>query len=186
MTLVGAADVAQMPLEAAELAYRFIDASYRSTDRRELDEHGGLPGVTREYHASIARGKWGAIDYANAGIEGYGWGALSIHLIMRYILGLHEEEVDRLTVRPILPKALRRPGATYHAQPIPWGGYMLSIACSVKDAQRYLLRLRCAVPATDSKLEGVQHVTQEYQCEWEGRWGEGRTLHLPHLTILSV
>ena len=88
MTLVGAADVAQMPLEAAELAYRFIDASYRSTDRRELDEQGGLPGVTREYHATVARGKWGAFDYANAGIEGYGWGALSIHLLMRYILGL--------------------------------------------------------------------------------------------------
>jgi hypothetical protein len=49
MTLVGAAAAAQMPLDAAELAYRFIDASYRGTDSRELDEHGGLPGVTREY-----------------------------------------------------------------------------------------------------------------------------------------
>ncbi len=187
MTLVGAADVAQMPLEAAELAYRFIDASYRSTDRRELDEHGGLPGVTREYHAAVARGKWGTIDYANAGIEGYGWGALSIRLLIRYILGLREEEPDRLTIRPILPQALRRPGATYHAQPIPWGRYTLSISCSVKDAQRYLLRLRCSVPTTEAKLEVVtQQETQEYQCEWEGRWGEGRTLHLPHLTISSA
>src|SRR6266516_3956586 len=187
MTLVGAADIAQMPLEAAELAYRFIDASYRSTDRRELDEHGGLPGVTREYHATVARGKWGTIDYANAGIEGYGWGALSIRLLIRYILGLREEEPDRLTIRPILPQALRRPGATYHAQPIPWGRYTLSISCSVKDAQRYLLRLRCSVPTTEAKLEVVtQQETQEYQCEWEGRWGEGRTLHLPHLTISSA
>src|SRR6266567_6047474 len=186
MTLVGAADVAQMPLEAAELAYRFIDASYRSTDRRQLDEQGGLPGVTREYRQMVTVGKWGKIDYVNGGIEGYGWGALSIHLLMRYILGLRAEEVDRLTVRPMWPQALRRPGATYHAQPIPWGRYTLSIACSVKDAQRYLLRLRCAAPATESKLEGVQHETQEYQCEWEGRCGEGRTLHLPHLTIFSV
>jgi hypothetical protein len=185
MTLVGAADVAQMPLEAAELAYRFIDASYRSTDRRELDEHGGLPGVTREYHAAVTRGKWGAIDYVNAGIEGYGWGALSIHLLMRYILGLREEEVDRLTVHPILPQALRRPGASYHAQPIPWGRYTLSISFSVKDAQRYLLRLRCAIPVTEAKLEGIQQQMQEYLCEWEGRWGEGRTLHLPHLTVSS-
>lgn len=187
MTLVGAADVAQMPMEAAELAYRFIDASYSSTDRRELDEHGGLPGVTREYHAAVARGKWGAIDYVNAGIEGYGWGALSIHLLMRYILGLREEEVDRLTVRPILPQVLRRPGATYHTQPIPWGGYTLSISCSVKDAQKYLLRLRCATPAPEEKLEGVlQQEVQEYQCEWEGRWGEGRTLHLPDFTVSSL
>jgi hypothetical protein len=71
-----------MPQEAAELAYRFIDASYRSTDSRELDEYGGLPGVTREYRHTITKGKWGEIDYANAGIEGYGWGALSIHLLI--------------------------------------------------------------------------------------------------------
>ena len=191
MTLVGAADVAQMPLEAAELAYRFIDASYRSTDRRELDEQGGLPGVTREYHATVARGKWGAFDYANAGIEGYGWGALSIHLLMRYILGLRAEEVDRLTVRPVLPQALCRLGATYQAEPIPWGGYTLHIACTVKDVQRYRLHLHCTVPATGAKLDGVQQSatqqeTQEYQCEWEGRWGEERTLQLPHLTIVTI
>ena len=183
MTLVGAADVAEIPLEAAELAYRFIDASYRSTGSRELDEHGGLPGVTREYHASVARGKWGAIDYVNAGIEGYGWGALSIHLLMRYILGLREEEKDRLTVRPILPQALRRPGATYKAQPIPWGEYTLSISCIVKDGHRYVLRLRCMSPVPEAKLDSLQQEGQEYQCQWEGRWGEGRTLHLPNLTI---
>src|SRR5207253_4250511 len=191
MTLVGAADVAQMPLEAAELAYRFIDASYRSTDRRELDEQGGLPGVTREYHATVARGKWGAFDYANAGIEGYGWGALSIHLLMRYILGLRAEDVDRLTVRPVLPQALCRLGATYQAEPIPWGGYTLRIACTVKDVQRYRLHLHCTVPATGAKVDGVQQSatqqeTQEYQCEWEGRWGEERTLQLPHLTIVTI
>jgi len=191
MTLVGAASAAQMPLDAAELAYRFIDASYGSTDSREVDEHGGLPGVTREYHRTVTTGKWGALDYANTGIEGYGWGALSIHLLLRYVLGVREEEVDRLTMRPVLPKALRRPGGTYQAEPIPWGGYTLRIACTVKDAQRYRLRLRCAVPATEAKLEGAQQSvtqqeTQEYQCEWEGGWGEERTLHLPDLTIFSV
>jgi hypothetical protein len=46
MTLVGVASAARMPQDAAELAYRFIDPSYRSTDSRELDEYGGLPGVT--------------------------------------------------------------------------------------------------------------------------------------------
>jgi neutral trehalase len=84
MTLVGAAATAQMPQDAAELAYRYIDASYRSVDGRELDEHGGLPGVTREYHRTVTVGKWGAVEYANAGIEGYGWGALGVHLLMRY------------------------------------------------------------------------------------------------------
>ncbi len=68
MTLVGAAAAAQMPVDAAELAYRYIDSWYRSTDRRELDEQGSLPGVTREYRRSITVGKWGEIDYVNAGL----------------------------------------------------------------------------------------------------------------------
>lgn len=28
-------------------------------DSRELEEHGGLPGVTREYRRTITAGKWG-------------------------------------------------------------------------------------------------------------------------------
>jgi hypothetical protein len=79
MTLVGAAAAARMPLDAAEPAYRFIDASYRSADHREPDEQGGLPGITREYRQTVAVGKWGETDYVNAGIEDYGWGALSVH-----------------------------------------------------------------------------------------------------------
>ena len=190
MTLIGAADAAGMPLDAAELAYRFIDGSYRSTDSGELDEQGGLPGVTREYRRTVTVGKWGESAYVNAGIEGYGWGALSVHLLMRYLLGLREEEGDRLTVRPVLPQALRRTGASYKVAPVPWGKNVLSIECTVKDAKRYRLRLRCKVPAAgenlESAMEGVtEEEPQEYQCEWEAGWGEGRTLLLPQLTISS-
>src|SRR5437763_153224 len=85
LTLIGATAAAQMPQEAAELAHRFIDSSFRSADSRELDEYGGLPGVTCEYRRAVPRGKWGEIDYANAGIEGYGWGTLSIHLLIRHL-----------------------------------------------------------------------------------------------------
>ena len=188
MTLVGAAASAQMPLDAAELAYRFIDASYRSTDSRELDEQGGLPGVTREYRQAITKGKWGQIDYVNAGIEGYGWGALSIHLLLRYLLGLREEEVDRLAVSPVLPQALRRVGTIYKVEPIPWGRYTLSIECTVRDAKSYRVRLRCMVPAAGENLEGAQEGVpqQEYHCEWEEGWGEGRALQLPQLSISSI
>src|SRR5215469_16566921 len=123
LTLVGAAAAAQMPLDAAELAYRFIDSSFRSTDSRELDEHGGLPGVTREYRQTVTVGKWGEIDYVNAGIEGYGWGALSIHLLIRHLLGLYAADLSSITLAPTLPVALCRPGATYTIAPIPWGKY---------------------------------------------------------------
>src|SRR5438445_13823825 len=67
MTLVGAASAARMPSEAAELAYRFIDASYRSTDSRQPDEHGGLPGVTRESRQATGGG-----GYGRGGTAGYG------------------------------------------------------------------------------------------------------------------
>jgi hypothetical protein len=187
MTLVGAAAAARMPLDAAELAYRFIDASYRSTDSRQLDKQGGLPGVTREYRQTVTVGKWGKIDYVNGGIEAYGWGALSVHLLLRYLLGLREEEVDKITIAPVLPQALRRAGAIYRVGPVPWGRYVLSIECTVRDAKRYGLRLRCVVPAAGESLEGLQEAatqqeTETYQCEWEAGWGEERTLYLPRLT----
>jgi hypothetical protein len=191
MTLVGAASAAQMPLDAAELAYRFIDASYRSIDSREVDQHGGIPGVTREYHATVARGKWGALDYANAGIEGYGWGALSIHLLMRYLLGLREEEADKITIAPALPQALRRVGATYRVEPVPWGNYVLGIECIVRNAKGYTVLLRCTQQKRETTAEaleekGLPQPATVQTCEWEGTWGEGYRLQLPQLTRSSV
>jgi len=136
MTLVGVAAAAQMPVDAAELSYRYIDASYRSTDRRELDEQGSLPGVTRQYRRSITVGKWGEIDYVNAGLEGYGWGALSVLLLIRNVMGLREEQ-GVLTVAPVVARALRRKGASYKIAPIQWGRYALSVECIVRDAKGY-------------------------------------------------
>lgn len=190
MTLVGAASAAQMPFDAAELAYRYIDASYRSTDSRELDEHGGLPGVTREYRRTITVGKWGEVDYVNAGIEGYGWGALSVHLLIRYLLGLREEEVGKITIAPMLPQALRRIGATYRVEPIPWGDYVLGIECTVRDAKGYTLRMHCARRGLKQATKAVEHEElrqsgREETCEWEGTWGEERALLLPQFMASS-
>lgn len=172
MTLVGAASAAQMPQDAAELAYRFIDPSYRSIDSRELDEHGGLPGVTREYRRTTTAGKWGEIDYLNAGIEGYGWGALSVFLLIRYLLGLREEEPGIITVAPVLPRALRRNGASYKIAPLPWGKYVLSVECIVRDAENVNMRLSCSV----KEGQPVRH------WEWDGKWGEERRIQLSQVS----
>jgi len=190
MTLVGAAAAAKMPLDAAELAYRFIDASYRSTDRRELDEYGGLPGVTREYRQTVPVGKWGEVDYVNAGIEGYGWGALSVHLLMRYLLGLREVEADKITIAPALPQALRRVGAAYRVEPVPWGNYVLGIECIVRDAKGYTFRLRCMKRVDEAGAQAVEDEElarpgRMQTCEWEGTWGEERMLLLPQLISIS-
>ncbi len=187
MTMIGAASAAAMPTEAAEMAHRFIDSSYRSVDARTLDEYGGIPGVTREYRQTITAGKWGKIDYVNAGIEGYGWGALSIDLILRYVLGVRAEDANRLTVLPMLPQALRKAGTRYHIGPLPWGRYVLNIECRVVDEKRYGLRLHCEVPAERASLEDVpdepQQKMEEYESQWEGIWGERRTIRLPDLTF---
>ena len=174
MALIGAAAAARMPLDAAELAYRFIDASYRSSDSRELDEHGGLPGVTREYRQAVTVGKWGAVEYVNAGIEGYGWGAVSILLLMRYLLGFCEEEAGVIKVAPVLPQVMRRAGATYRLGPLSWGKYLLHIECAVRDVHSYSMRVRCALQAVP---ESVQEMAEQ-QWEWEGAWGDERILQL--------
>ena len=160
MMVAEAARYAGMLSEAAELAYRFIDASYSSLDARMRDEYGNIPGVTRENRRLVEQ-KWGA-NYVNSGIEGYGWGALSILLVIRYLMGLQEEEAGTLIVAPMLPHTLRRPGASYKLGPLPWGQFLLNVECLVKDAQGYMLRL----------------ATETQRWEWDGRWGEAKQITL--------
>jgi Trehalase len=160
MTVAEAARTVGMLSEAAELAYRFIDASYRSIDSRARDEYGNIPGVTRENRRMVEQ-KWG-VDYVNSGIEGYGWGALSIFLVIRYILGRKEDEAGVLTISPLLPQALRRIGTSYSMGPLPWGKHTLSVECMVKDAQSYTMHL----------------ASETQQWEWDGVWGEERKIAL--------
>lgn len=183
LMLIEAAATAGMVQEAAELAYRFIDTSYRSTDRRELDEHEGIPGVTREYLRTAAAGNLGEINYVNAGIEGYGWGALSVHLLLRYILGLREDEVNKIVIAPVLPQSLRRGGANYQVEPILWGTYVLGIECIVQDNQGYTLRLHYTRRAKeDATMLGVDDTAPQpaivQEREWEGKWGEEHVISL--------
>jgi hypothetical protein len=182
LTVIGATAAAGMQQEAAELAYRFIDASFRSTDSRELDAQGGLPGVTREYRSALLREKWGETDYAGAGIEGYGWGALSIHLLIRYLLGLQERHADALSISPAFPQVLRRPHTEYHIEPLPWGAYLLSLQCLVEETDRYRVRLHCQRREPETGHDPAAG-REEYHCEWEDVWGCGRLVHLPDLTL---
>jgi hypothetical protein len=124
-----------------------------------LEDESGLQLIPR----AITKGKWGEIDYVNAGIEGYGWGGLNIFLLIRSMMGLQEEEADVLTVAPVLPRALRHIGATYKIGPLPWGKHDLHAGCVVKDMQSYSMQIDCS--------------TQQWA--WEGAWGEGRKIVLP-------
>ncbi len=175
MTLTGAASAAKMPFDAAELAYQFIDASYHSIDNRTSDEESGLPGVTREYRRVVKTSRKGVIEYANAGIEGYGWGALSVHLLLRYIMGLREEEAGSLIIAPVLPHALRKVGATYRVGPVQWGKYALQVACTVRDAENYTLHLSSSTVVDEERF--VNSVAEK-QWQLKGTWGEEHTIQL--------
>jgi hypothetical protein len=161
MTVVEAARVAGMAAEAAELAYHFIDASYRSIDVRVPDEYGNIPGITRENRRLVTSGKW-ETDYVNSGIEGYGWGAVSVFLLIRAVMGLKEDEEGTLTVTPMLPQALRKPGASFTIGPLPWGKHSLTATCSVHDRQSYRMNLACS----------------SQQWQWDGTWGDERKIML--------
>jgi hypothetical protein len=171
LTVIGAADAVGLGAEAAEMAWQLIDGTYRDLDRRPAVPEEGLPGVTREYRQAILRGQ--QLDYQNAGIEGYGWGALGIYLLLHYLLGLREEEADLLTVRPLFPRALRRPGASYHVGPLRWGQHELQVNCTVLDGDSYTLHLSChQAAASPGGAARAAH------WEWTARWGEGRTIRL--------
>ncbi len=141
--------------------------------------------MTREYRRTVTTGKEGASDYANTGIEGYGWGALSIHLLMRYVLGLYEEEAGTIKIAPVLPLELRKAGATYSAGPVAWGKYTLHVACTVKDSDCYSMHVHCTRPIqSPSGVEIFQEPeinlnTVEQEWAWESSWGEERILQLP-------
>nr|BBH92511.1 hypothetical protein KTA_07100 [Thermogemmatispora argillosa] len=165
LTVIGATDAAGLPEVAAELASQFIADGYRHLDQRSFRPEAGLPGVTREYRQ--ARWSGATLEYVPAGIEGYGWGALGVHFLLRYLLGLREEEAGQLTVRPMLPQSLRRPGSRYQAGPIQWGGITLQATCTVQDADHYRFHLRASEPDQPPA-----------DWEWVGRWGEARLIQL--------
>ena len=85
------------------------------------DEYGNIPGVTRENRRAIVAGKWGETDYVNSGIEGYGWGALSIFLVIRYIMGLKEEEAGGANRRAHVAPELTATRRVLQTGPAPLG-----------------------------------------------------------------
>ncbi|HEX6800747.1 MAG TPA: hypothetical protein VF116_23745 [Ktedonobacterales bacterium] len=123
-TALEAALAAGLDARAAELAHAILDRAWRRMDARTIEPDGALPGITREYWPEGGTS-------TSAGIEGYGWGALGVHFLIRYLLGLREETPARLRLVPALPPALRRRGATYTVGPLPYGCHALTLTYAV-------------------------------------------------------
>ena len=98
---------------------------------------------------------------------------------------------DKITITPALPQALRRVVATYRIAPIPCGTNVLGIECTVRDSKGYTVRVLCERRKMEKAAEGVEkgelpRPGTAQRSEWEGTWGEGRTLLLPLLMTTSI
>jgi hypothetical protein len=109
---------------AAEQAVALLDRVWRRMDARDPEPDGALPGVTREF--------WPEGDATtSAGTEGYGWGALTVHFLIRYVAGLRAESPDRFRLVPALPPAWRRPGTTFTVGPLAYGSGALTLTYAI-------------------------------------------------------
>ncbi|HKS69601.1 MAG TPA: hypothetical protein VJQ45_04240 [Ktedonobacterales bacterium] len=175
-TALEAALAAGLDARAAELAHALLDRTWRRMDARTIEPDGALPGVAREYWPEGGTS-------TSAGIEGYGWGALGVHFLIRYLLGLREETPSRLRLVPSLPPALRRRGAAYTAGPLPYGCHALTLTYAVGsegDGVTVTLAVMNAVgpvvardAATGRELSRAAPVGTDGECIslcWQGAW----------------
>jgi hypothetical protein len=109
---------------AAQTAAELVDRVWRATDARTHAAGRPLPGVAHEHWPP--EGEWHT--------EGYGWGATTLLLFLRYVAGVHDDpESDALRVEPRLPAELLEPGARYELLNLPWRGELIDLAYSVGD-----------------------------------------------------
>ncbi len=113
MTLIGAADTAQMHLDATELAYHFLDGPYPSTDRRELGEQGGLAGITCEYRRTVTANKWGEIGYVKCWYRGIWVGSTEYPFTDALSTGLGLDQLDGGSEPGNQPFSVLSPGSCW-------------------------------------------------------------------------
>ncbi len=125
---------------AARHSWQAIQAVYRWLDSRPptiAPDQGGMPGVGREYWPQVVAGQANP-PRGGGGAEVYGWGCLSVYLLLRYIVGLQEEHPQpgvklAFWLRPNLPAELLQPDKIYRVHGIPYREATLDISYKVRD-----------------------------------------------------
>jgi hypothetical protein len=100
--VIAAASALGMHAHAAELAAAVCERVYGYWDARRPADGQTLPGIACEFWPLDGR----------CGGEGYGWGAFTTHLLLRYIVGLYPSGAG-YALRPMLPAAWRAPDRSY-------------------------------------------------------------------------
>jgi hypothetical protein len=145
-------------------------------DGRMLEPDGALPGVTREFWPEGGRA-------TSAGIEGYGWGALTVEFLMRHIVGIGDFTPDEIVLAPALPPDLRQPGATYSVGPLAYGRGTMSMsyhiptdgAAGAVDVKVTLTGVTRAYIVRDDRSEdeltrAEPDTSGTVQLQWQGAW----------------
>jgi len=107
---------------AAEAAVGLCERVWSATDAPTHAGDRPLPGVAHEHWPPA--GEWHT--------EGYGWGATTVLLFLRYIAGVQDQPgSDELTIAPRLPPGLRVPGTRYQVLNLPWRGERVDLTYAV-------------------------------------------------------
>jgi len=114
-----------------KIVFSIVDSAYKAADTRVLRPRYPVPGTSYEH--------WGYVKGEFAGIECYGWGALTSLMIIRYLLGMREDlSTKSLKLMPNLPeKFLGR----YGIRGINYRGVVLDIVYR-KTKRKLNLKLR--------------------------------------------
>jgi Trehalase len=175
-TALEAALATGLDARAAELAAQILEHAWRRMDARDLEPDGALPGVTREF--------WPAGGPTpSAGIEGYGWGALTAHFLVRYVVGLREIGPASFRLIPAVPPARRLPGAAYTLGPLAYGpgaltlSYRIPVAAAhgALDVDLALTGAAGAYVARDEQdgrelARGAPDASGALRLAWRGAW----------------
>lgn len=178
-TVLEAALAAGLDARVADQAATINDRAWTRMDARELEADGALPGTTREFwpHGGAS---------VSAGIECYGWGALTVHFLVRYIVGLRALSPTSFTLVPALPPDWRHPGAAFRIGPLAYGSGTLALTYRIPEevpADGVDVTLDLAgvsgmfvARAQDNAHElarGVADAAGAVRLEWRGAWLRG-------------
>jgi len=137
---------------AAQFVAKIVDRVYRENDRRtQAPDERPTPGGAREYWPEPL-GKF-------TGNDAYGWGAETLPLLMRHIVGFREDDASwrgiQFTLAPGLPKAWR---GTFTLTNIQYRAVTLDLSYTVADdgtMTAYIVSrppLPCRVATADGRV----------------------------------
>ncbi|RLE64177.1 MAG: hypothetical protein DRJ47_08280 [Thermoprotei archaeon] len=110
----------------SDTAFRLVSIIYSAEDSRRLRRNRPLPGVSYE--------KWEWPELKFGGVEGYGWGAFTIVILLRYLLGFQETlftDGEGFRLYPNLPSKFMSIGGRYGVKNLKYRGLYIDLSYHV-------------------------------------------------------